>query len=48
VLPDTAARLREPVLPETRFVLALNGRPLALTAPHGERLHWLRDADAAG
>lgn len=41
VLLDTAALLREPVRPDARFVLALNERPLALTSPHGERVHWL-------
>ncbi|MDQ4137492.1 MAG: DUF2332 domain-containing protein [Actinomycetota bacterium] len=44
VLPETAAQLTGPVLPDARFVLALNGRPVALTAPHGGRLHWLGDA----
>lgn len=45
VLPDTAARLRTEPHPDARFVLALNERPLALTAPHGGRLHWLRESD---
>jgi hypothetical protein len=45
VLPDTAARLRVPVPAETRFVVALDGIPVALTAPHGTRLHWLGDRE---
>jgi hypothetical protein len=44
VLPDTAAKLEVPPLEDARFVLALNERPLALTSPHGARLHWLGDA----
>jgi hypothetical protein len=45
VLPEAAARIRGPVPPETRFVVAVDGIPVALTAPHGTRLHWLADAD---
>jgi hypothetical protein len=44
VLPDTAARLPGPVMPDAPFVLAVNGDPVALTAPHGGRLHWLGDS----
>ncbi|MFC0680890.1 DUF2332 domain-containing protein [Lysobacter korlensis] len=47
MLPDAAARLRVPVHPDARFLLALNERPVAFTAPHGTRLHWLGDGDLA-
>jgi hypothetical protein len=39
VLPDVSEGLSEPA--GTRFVLALDGRPLAFTAPHGQTLDWL-------
>jgi hypothetical protein len=29
------------VAPPESFVLSLNGRPLAVTAPHGGRIDWL-------
>jgi hypothetical protein len=37
-LPDVAARL--PGEARGRFVLSLDGRPLAWTAPHGGRVDW--------
>jgi hypothetical protein len=47
LLPDTAARLRVPAPEDARFLLALNERPVAFTAPHGTRLHWLSETDVA-
>jgi hypothetical protein len=40
VLPDVDAQLPDPDEARGRFVLALDGRPLALSAPHGGRLDW--------
>jgi len=40
VFPDIAARLPEPA-DGSRFVVAENGRPVALAGPHGQSLHWL-------
>jgi len=41
-VPGVAARLREPPPEDTAcYVLALDGRPLAFTAPHGQWLRWL-------
>ncbi|WP_299953066.1 DUF2332 domain-containing protein [uncultured Modestobacter sp.] len=47
VLPAVRDRLPEPPAPEeSRFLLALDGEPLAYTAPHGGRLDWLPAAAA--
>jgi hypothetical protein len=57
VLPAVRSRLPDPSDPdEARFVLALDGEPLAYTAPHGGRIDWLpaaaelssRDRSAGG
>jgi hypothetical protein len=46
VLPAVRGRLPEPPSPgEARFLLALDGRPLAYTAPHGGRIDWLPTAE---
>ena len=46
--PDVVPRLVThgdlPVGGPARFVLALDGNPLALAAPHGQALHWLKPA----
>lgn len=40
VLPEVAARLKvEP--PPDRFLLAVDGAPVALTGPHGQSIEWL-------
>jgi hypothetical protein len=45
VLPAVRERLPEqPAAEESRFLLALDGEPLAYTAPHGGRLDWLPGA----
>jgi len=45
VLPAVRDRLPEPpAAEESRFLLALDGEPLAYTAPHGGRLEWLPGA----
>ena len=45
VLPAVRDRLPEPpAAEESRFLLALDGEPLAYTAPHGGRLDWLPGA----
>jgi len=47
VLPAVRERLPEPPAEqESRFLLALDGEPLAYTAPHGGRLDWLPAAAA--
>ena len=47
VLPAVRDRLAEPPAPEeARFLLALDGEPLAYTAPHGGRIDWLPAAAA--
>ncbi|GAA4729178.1 hypothetical protein GCM10023328_04620 [Modestobacter marinus] len=47
VLPAVRDRLPEPPDPaETRFLLALDGEPLAYTAAHGGRIDWLPAAAA--
>ncbi|MGY1856482.1 DUF2332 family protein [Modestobacter sp. SYSU DS0290] len=47
VLPAVAARLPEaPAADERRFLLALDGEPLAYTDPHGGRIDWLPAAAA--
>lgn len=43
-LPDVAAQLPDPDGAHGRFVLSLDGRPLAWTAPHGGRIDWLPGA----
>lgn len=41
VLPEIAAKLdREP--PKDRFLLAIDGEPVAITGPHGQSIDWLR------
>ena len=41
-LPDVAARLAALTAPDpTRFVLALDGEPIAYSSAHGDRLSWL-------
>jgi hypothetical protein len=40
VLPAIAAKLREPP-PEDRFILAVDGEPVALAAPHGQSVDWI-------
>lgn len=43
VLPDVAAKLqREP--PQDRFLLAVNGEPVAFTGPHGQSIEWIADS----
>ena len=47
VLPGVRDRLPEPpAVEESRFLLALDGEPLAYTAPHGGTLAWLPAAAA--
>ncbi|HEX5542930.1 MAG TPA: DUF2332 family protein [Micromonospora sp.] len=41
VLPDLAATVCAPAGSPSTFLLALDGQPLAFTAPHGQRLQWL-------
>jgi hypothetical protein len=46
VLPQIAAKLdREP--PSDRFLLAIDGEPVALTGPHGQSIDWLDQATSA-
>ena len=40
VLPDVAVKLDRPP-PEDRFVLAVDGEPVAFTGPHGQSIDWL-------
>ncbi len=40
VLPEIAAQLRGPP-PRQRFILAVNGAPLAWTEPHGAAIEWI-------
>jgi hypothetical protein len=40
VLPDIAARAKQ-VPPKNRFVLAVDGEPVAFTGPHGQSIDWL-------
>ncbi len=40
VLPDVAAKLRRRP-PSHRFVLSVDGEPVALTSPHGQSIDWL-------
>ena len=47
VLSGVRDRLPEPpAAEESRFLLALDGEPLAYTAPHGGRIDWLPAAAA--
>ena len=49
VLPGVAERLRGLSAPHpTRFVLAVDGEPLAHAGPHGDRVSWLSPASPAG
>ncbi|GAB3522743.1 DUF2332 domain-containing protein [Arthrobacter monumenti] len=42
VLPEVSERLADlKTEAKGRFILALDGQPLALTGPHGQSLHWL-------
>ena len=43
VFPDIAAQLSMRV-PRGKFLLALNGRPVAFSDPHGEALNWVAEA----
>lgn len=43
-LPDVDAQLGDPDEARGRFVLSLDGRPLAWTAPHGGRIDWFAGA----
>ncbi len=45
VLPWIAAKLNERP-PEDRFLLSLNGEPVAFTAPHGQWIDWLPERRA--
>jgi hypothetical protein len=40
VFPDTAAQVTREI-PRGQFILAIDGRPMALTDPHGVALQWL-------
>jgi hypothetical protein len=40
VLPSVAAKLSHPP-PDDRFVLAVDGEPVAITGPHGQSIDWL-------
>jgi hypothetical protein len=44
VLPELVSHVGVPVDGPARFVLALDGNPLALAAPHGRALQWLTPA----
>jgi len=41
VLPHVASRCAAPP-PDDRFLLAVDGKPVALTGPHGQSVDWLR------
>jgi hypothetical protein len=43
VFPDIAARLSRRV-PRDKFLLAIDGRPLAFSDPHGAALEWVAEA----
>lgn len=45
-LPDVDAQLPDPDEARGRFVLSLDGRPLAWTAPHGGRIDWFAGVPA--
>lgn len=40
VFPEFAAQLSEPP-PKDQFLLAIDGKPVAFTGPHGQFIHWL-------
>ncbi len=44
VVPRLVTQVGLPVGAPARFVLALDGNPLALAAPHGQALQWLKPA----
>jgi hypothetical protein len=44
LLPAVDAHLPDPAAAGGRFVLSLDGRPVAWTAPHGGRIDWLDGA----
>ncbi|HSU15594.1 DUF2332 domain-containing protein [Longimicrobium sp.] len=47
VLPAVAAKLdRAP--PEDRFLLAVDGEPVAFTGPHGQSIEWIATPGASG
>lgn len=48
VLPQVAARLPVSGVPPTRFVLALDGEPLAWSSAHGERMYPIQPVDDPG
>ena len=49
MLPAVRERLPEPPADdEARFLLALDGEPLAYTAPHGGTIDWLPAAARLG
>ena len=44
--PNVFPRIREQAplsLPPGRFLLAIDGRALAWTAPHGQAIHWFAE-----
>ena len=41
VLPNITAKLAQKP-PENRFLLSVNGEPVAVTGPHGQSIEWLR------
>ncbi|CAN5544015.1 DUF2332 domain-containing protein [soil metagenome] len=41
LLPAVAAKLDRPA-PEDRFLLSVDGEPVAMTGPHGQSIDWLR------
>ena len=42
VFPDIAATLRRPA-PKDRFLLSVDGAPVAFTGPHGQSIDWIAD-----
>ncbi|HEU0052584.1 MAG TPA: hypothetical protein VFQ39_05380, partial [Longimicrobium sp.] len=40
VFPSIAAKLDAPA-PEDRFLLAVDGEPVAFTGPHGQSIDWI-------
>jgi len=40
-LPGVDVQLPDPDEARSRFLISLDGRPLAWTAPHGGRIDWL-------
>lgn len=45
VLPDIAAAAGGPA-PHGKFLLSLDGRPVAWTDPHGGSIRWIASSDA--